>query len=242
MGVRHEGPHPHGPLAERGPLISPAIYQRYVQDLCDGNRAACRATVEGLIAEGTPVRDLYRHLFHESLYEVGHRWEVGAATVATEHIATAITESLIALCFSHAVARPTLARRAVVSCAADEFHQIGGRIVADVLELRGWSVGFVGANLPLDALLAEAKKQRPHLVGISVTLVEHLDNGQRAVEALRRAGCEAPIVLGGAAIAKLPPEWAARQAGLHVCETLEALEALLPALEGTGRGVRAEPT
>lgn len=217
-------------------MISEELYRRYVQDLCDGNRAACRATVETLLASGTPVRDLYRHLFHESLYEVGHRWESGTATVATEHLATAITESLLAVAFTHAVARPPLPRRAIVSCAADEFHQIGGRIVADVLELRGWSVGFVGANLPVEALLDAVNRQRPHLVGISVTLAEHLGNGQRAVEVLRGAGLRAPIVLGGAAISHVPADWLARQSEVHVCATLELLEALLPALEGGSAG------
>ena len=88
-------------------MIPEAAYNRYLASLLEGNRGGCRRIVEELLALGVPVRELYRDLFHESLYEVGRLWESGQATVAVEHMATAITESLIALVFPTAIAFTT---------------------------------------------------------------------------------------------------------------------------------------
>ena len=221
-------------------MIAPQVYQRYLEALLRGDRSACRAVVQELMAARVPVRTLYAELFRDSLYEVGCRWERGEASVATEHLATAITEDLLSLVFPQVLSRSPIGRGAVVSCAADEFHQVGGRIVADVLEERGWSVSFVGANVPVEALVSLCGERRPHLLCLSVTIESHLEKGQLTVEAVRAAGHGMPIVIGGRAIPALPSGWAAARPGVHLASSLEELEGLLPTWEPPPSGALRE--
>lgn len=214
-------------------MVDAIEYERYLAALLVGDRAACRTIVDGLLGRGVAVRVLYDDLFKTSLYEVGRRWMSGEVSVTTEHLATAITEDLLARVFPQVLAREPCGRIAVVSCAADEFHQLGGRIVADILELRGWDVRFVGAGTPQADLVALVLERRPDLCAISVTIPAHLDNVRSTVAALRGAGLTLPIVVGGQAITSAPD--ALRDLhdvhDVHVVASIEELERKLPGWE-----------
>lgn len=215
--------------------IPPEEVSAHVEDLLAGRREACRARARRLLDAGTSLRELYSGLFTTSLVEVGRRWQQGNATVADEHLATALTEDLLVYVFPRALGARRNGLRAVVSCAANELHQVGGRIVADVLELQGWHVDFLGANLPADALAGLVQKRRPHLVGLSVALEENLGRVAEAVAQVRAVAPEVPVVVGGQAFGS----GAARQAvvrlpGVRYLATLQEVEALAGELGPSG--------
>lgn len=54
---------------------------------------------------------MYQDLVQRSLYEVGELWERGHVSVATEHLATAITESLLTWEF-----QPPLGQKVSTNC------------------------------------------------------------------------------------------------------------------------------
>jgi PAS domain S-box-containing protein len=211
--------------------VTADVFGRYLEALCAGDRAACHQTVTALLERGVTGRTLGGDLFRASLQEVGVRWERGLIDVATEHRATAITEELLAVAFPSAGARARNGRRALVSCAANERHQLGGRIVSLVMEQRGWDVSFLGANGSIDALVALVASVRPGLVGLSLSVASHLDEALRSVEAVRAAGHAMPIVLGGEAVYGLAPGRLAGWADVHAIPTLEEFEERLPTWE-----------
>ena len=49
-----------------------------------------------MLREGHSLLDIYVEIFQESLYQVGRAWEMNELTVAEEHMATAITQYVIA--------------------------------------------------------------------------------------------------------------------------------------------------
>lgn len=172
----------------------------FLEALLAGRRDECRRIVDSLIANGVTPRTLYVELFHEALYEVGRRWEHGQVTVLIEHRATAIVEELIGHVFPSVARRPRLGRRALVSCAADELHQLGGRIVADTLEGAGWDVDFLGANGTLDELRSRLLGGRFELVALSVSLTTNLPKLTALVHMVRQTNATVPIVVGGRAL------------------------------------------
>lgn len=208
-------------------MIDTAEVAAHVEDLLDGRREGCRARVWRLLEAGTPLRDLYTGLFTASLYQVGERWARGEITVADEHLATALTEDLLSQVFPRTQARPELGLTAVVSCSANEYHQVGGRIVADVLELQGWRVHFLGANLPPQALAGLVAARHPDLVALSVALEANLPGVREAVGAIREVDAAVPVVVGGLAFASAAARAGVeRLPGVRHVASLEALEAL----------------
>ena len=210
------------------PIDAPRL-NAYLDDLVAGRRSACVAHVDTLLAQGVVPRDLYVELFQASLYEIGRRWEIGEVSVATEHVATSITEELLGRVFPHVARHQRLGHRAVVSCAADDFHQVGGRIVADTLEGMGWDVDFVGAGASVQELVTCVLHAPADLVAISVSVDCHLARMEDTVRAVRAADPRVPIAVGGRALTRDGPQRIAALGlpGVHHVPTLEALEALV---------------
>lgn len=133
--------------------IHDEIYAEYLAALLAGDRRRCSQLMLGLLAGGLPVRACYSGLIERSLYDVGALWERNRISVATEHMATAITEGLLNLALPYVLGAAPVGRTAVVAAVSPELHQVGARIVADVFEMSGWDSLFVGSNAPPEELL-----------------------------------------------------------------------------------------
>lgn len=153
--------------------------------------------MQGALATGTNLKDIYIHLFQRALYEVGERWEKGQISVAVEHAATAIVERLLTIVQTRVLGQGERTRAAVIACVADEYHQLGARIVADIFELHGWRSYFLGANTPLPDLLQQIDRQRPDVVGLSLSIYFNLPALLRAHTAVRKAFPDQTLIVGG---------------------------------------------
>lgn len=207
-------------------LIPSTTFENYVSSLINGNKYHCLSIVESLIGKGMSVSDIYTHLFQRSLYKVGRLWEENKISVAVEHVATAITETLLAQTYPKAAALPKHGRRAVVACVNGERHQIGSRMVADILELRGWDSHYLGADTPRDALLELLLTLQPELLGLSVSLSRNADQARRL---FRDALAHRPTMLcvvGGQGVAGTSLDLG-DQASVPVLSNIEMLENFL---------------
>lgn len=117
-----------------------------------------------------------------------------------EHLATAITQAAMARLFDAAVpgmngSAPTL----IAACADVERHEIGLRMVCDLLELEGWDTSFLGATVPIERLVEMVRRRRPEVVALSASLPPHLPRLRAMVETVRGALPDQPplIVVGG---------------------------------------------
>jgi len=155
--------------------------------------------VRRLLAENIEIRDLYG-CFQRALYQVGELWGQSQISVATEHLATSITGSMLTLVYPKLFISPRNGRRAVVACVGSEFHEIGAKMVADTLELLGWDAYFLGANTPVDGLLALLGEKKAELLGLSVSLDSHLDSLCETATRARAAYPNLEILAGGQAI------------------------------------------
>lgn len=212
--------------------LSDNLFKSYLSALLAGDARSCRGIVKDLLAEGAPVKVVYEELFGFSLYRVGELWESGTISVATEHLATATTESLMSLVYPFLFEAPHADRSAVVSCVANEYHQIGGKMVADTFELHGWHGYFLGANTPIKDLLCLIDEKNPDVVALSITVYFSMDSLLQATRAIRSKFSSLPIWVGGQAF-----RWGgAEQArGIPEVEVLTSLSELEKRLVAGGK-------
>ena len=97
-------------------MITDEIYTGYFPALLSGSRVTCNGMVKELLASGTPVKEIYIRLFQRSMYEVGALWEQNKISVATEHMCTGITDSLVNLCYPAIFSADHLGKKAVITC------------------------------------------------------------------------------------------------------------------------------
>lgn len=150
------------------------------------------------------VEAIYSDVFHPSLYEIGLMWERGEISVADEHLATAIVERCMNVLYPYFLSENSVGRKAVVSCLANEYHQIGGKMVADMFELRGWDTYFLGANTPLDDLLGMIETKKPHCVALSQSIPNDFRVLAHTIEKILEIEPDLPILIGGQAFGQQP--------------------------------------
>lgn len=158
---------------------------------------ATRALTQ-LVDEGLPIPDLYLHVLQPTLYEVGRLWQRGEIGVAEEHFCTAAVQLVMSQLHGPIFAVPPNGRRLLSASLGDELHDIGIRMVADLLALRGWETTYLGARMPVQDLVDLAERRKVHVVALSTTLAVHLPAVGEAVAALRRRFEDrVRIVVGG---------------------------------------------
>ena len=180
-------------------VIDDTIYEQYLTSLLAGKREACSMIVTELLAAGIGPKDLYVHLFQRAQYRVGELWEQQNISVAVEHLSTAITQRMLTLVQGQVLKGPERNRTIIIACVADEYHQLGGRMIADFCELRGWRGYFQGANTPLADLLRLIEVHVPDLLGLSLSIYFNLPELVRALDAVTEKHPELPILVGGQA-------------------------------------------
>lgn len=208
-------------------MIGNEVYSKYFQALLRGDRRECVETVSRLMHDRLDVRTLYLDLFQRSLYEIGDLWEQNRVSVAVEHMATSVTESLFPLVYPTIFSAEHIGRSAVVSCVANEYHQVGGRIVADILELNGWDAYFLGANTPLADTIALVGSKNASLVGLSLSLYANLPALLAAIEGIRERFPTLPVIVGGQAFRFGGGEALSRYEGVTFITSLAGLEAFV---------------
>jgi MerR family transcriptional regulator, light-induced transcriptional regulator len=134
-------------------IFSENIADDYLQNLLTGNRANCSAIAKQYLAQNPSIQDLYEEVFKVALYEVGHLWETNKITVATEHMATAITEGILNELYESLIPQKIYNKKVVVACVENEQHQVGIKMVADIFEMKGWESFFLGTGIPITELI-----------------------------------------------------------------------------------------
>lgn len=213
-------------------MITPETYRRYFEHLIAGRRRPCLEQVAGLLDQGIDLKILYLDLFRKSLYEIGSLWETGKISVATEHMATAITEHLLTLAYPVLFNSEHIGRSAVVSCVANEFHQIGGKMVADIFEVSGWDSFFLGANTPIEQLIEMIQEKKPDVLALSLSVFFNMPQLIAAIEKVRNTDGNLPILIGGQAFQWGGRDMPSRYPNLHFLESLPQVESFLSHFAG----------
>ncbi len=177
---------------------------------------------------------MHTQLIEPAMRSIGALWERHAISVADEHLATAISHKVATRAFWR-VHRPSPRGRERVMMAAvqGEHHVLGLRLAADVLEVAGYDVLFLGADLPLPGLLGACRIHQPDVVGLSATMPLNVPTMIRAIDELGQLERPPRVMCGG---------WAsARAAGALDAPVVEHCELVLGVVERLLTG-QAPPT
>jgi len=191
-----------------GDVKMDGLNYNFLMHLLHGDYKVCLAMVEQYINEGNDLTTLYLQIIQPCLYEIGRLWEGGHVSVAQEHLATAIVSRVMLAGITQSVSDYGMGK-AVIVCAPNELHELGARMVADLLERDGWQVDFLSANLPASELVKYLQSYPPHFVGISTTIPSNLDSAMESIEAIRQDSVlkNLKIMVGGPAFHHEDMSW-----------------------------------
>lgn len=217
-------------------MIKEIYYLDFFNGLLDGEKERCKAILDDLLASKIPVVEIYVSLFQRSMYQIGRMWEHSKITIAQEHCASQIVDDLISGLISTLTPPAQTGKSIVIACVDKEFHFLGAKIVAQMFELSGWRVYFLGQSTPTNTLLSYIEEKKPDLVGISfnfylryVKFFEILDTIKKVVPTQR-------ILIGGQGITEYRDKIMEEYPGIIYFDNLYTLNEFISKYEPVASG------
>lgn len=177
-------------------------YDKYISSLLKGDWSNCSAIVNDFLTEEYNIITCYEEVIKAAMYEVGRLWETNKISVATEHMASTISESIINKVFYDIRALEKSNRKVVLSCVENEQHLIGLKMVADIFERYGWNTIILVANTPVRDLVNYVRVNNPDLIALSVTLYFNIPVLDNMLDVINKELPYTQIIVGGQAFTR----------------------------------------
>lgn len=188
-----------GAVPERAERDWPRQIDTLTASLLAGDARASRKQLDRLTTGGVTVAELCDRLLAPTLARIGDLWHNNEITIADEHRASRIVETLLDRATA---ARPKTGPRigsAVVATAVGDRHSIAAQMVAAGLQADGFAVHYLGADLPVEEIVNMAKLEAADVVALSCCVAER-GGLSAAITALNRAGFR--VIVGGNGIGR----------------------------------------
>lgn len=173
----------------------------YFRGLLACNKNYCYSLIIEAINNGVELKEIYSSVFQPSMVQIGDLWESNQLSVAQEHLATAITQSIMGSLYYKILSNksPKYKGKVIVTCASNELHELGSRMLADLLEMEGFDVNFLGANKPNQSIIEMIEKEPPLIVAISCTMSFNINHVKDLIALIKSMFPELPVLVGGRA-------------------------------------------
>ncbi|MFF5231009.1 B12-binding domain-containing protein [Dactylosporangium sp. NPDC000521] len=148
-----------------------------------------------LVDDGADPVDVLLDVVGRAQEQVGLRWAEGSWTVAHEHAATAISESVALAVGARIPAPADPLGHVILACAEREWHGLPARLVGYCLQAAGWRTTFLGASMPARQFARFLDDVDADAVAISCSVAASLPAARRLIDAAREAGL--PVLVGG---------------------------------------------
>ncbi len=154
--------------------------------------------VETLRTDGVPLASIYLDLLAPAARKLGGLWDEDKASFADVTIGVCRMHQVLlefSRCFDATSVEGGNGRNALVLPAPGEQHTFGLFMVMEFLRRDGWNC-YSGAPTTARDLLRLTGSQEFGLIGLSVSVTEHLDEVRRLIARIRRKS-DAMILVGG---------------------------------------------
>ncbi len=172
----------------------------FLSCLLKGDSRGCQKIAFDFVQSREDVMVFYLHIIQPAMYEIGRGWEMGEVSVAQEHLASAIVARVMSSLYQdYVLGQERQQRKAVVTAAPNEYHEMGAHMISDFLEMEGWDVYYLGSNTPAMDLIKLSVDKKPFLLAISITMPFNLESVKETIQMVRDENAleGVKIMLGG---------------------------------------------
>jgi len=189
------------------PKSSGAALHAIRDDMRDALLEFDRGRADRLVARllMVPYEQTLQEVYFPLLYEVGARWERGEVTVVQEHYVSAYCREKF-MVLMHSLHVPGGSGEEII-CATPpgEYHELGCMGIALRLALRGYSLVYLGANVPTRHLVEHVRRRKPFGICISFVHDRRAEEVARYGRALRQdIDRSVHIAFGGRGLTGMP--------------------------------------
>ncbi len=188
-----------GPVTDlsRGPVtdLGTDTLLRFLGYAQSGDRRAAASLAVQLLNEGLTIEDLIGGVLVPAQQEIGERWYRNLATVADEHLSTAVVQAALEAASAASAMGPPSRATAAVACAEGDWHSLAPRFLAEILEASGIRVSFLGASTPADHLSGFLADRRPTALVVTCSVPLYYEGVVRLTQTAHTLSI--PVLVGG---------------------------------------------
>jgi methanogenic corrinoid protein MtbC1 len=178
-------------LGESGALTDALVElegpaQDYLRAALQGRRDEAIGIVRDAILDDVDSAEIMLDILQPAQLELGRLWESGLISIAHEHYTTAITQACLSLLYPRMLLNRTLLGRSLVATGVgSEAHEIGIRMIADLMEQAGWRTTYLGADVPNADVIEQVALHRADVLAVSATMAGHVRGVRELISQLR---------------------------------------------------------
>lgn len=184
-----------------------AIRDAYLIRLMSSDTRGAFQVIQNAVDEGVVLEDIFINVIQDAMHLVGDWWHQGTISVAKEHYATSTTQMVLSQFYSNIFGTPRNGHTVVACSVGTELHEMGIRMVSDLLEYHGWDSVYLGTAVPTPSILAAIEDNKPDFVALSVTMPQHLATCYEVVQAIQDKYPDVLITVGGRAFQTTDDLW-----------------------------------
>ena len=180
-------------------------FEQYMKSLLDGDKKTVRKILLSFLKKGVPSRVIYEDYIRRSLTEVGKLWEKGDLPIWKEHFISEISLENMAMIKRRKYKENEDRKPILLLTPGAEQHNIGLKMIGDMLESNGHNIIYLGNLIPTDNIIQAIEEKRPYAIVFSVTVAYHIDSAKNLIDILKQKfGTKTPtILIGGSAFEHL---------------------------------------
>jgi len=182
---------------EKRNAASKKIKQKLYKNVTEGNIQESLKIYEEYIKIFDIVY-FFDNILKPVMFDVGSDWEKGKISIATEHVASNIAQTLVKHIMEQV--KVNVNKKKILICVpVGEEHHLGCDVLETYLSIKGFKVYNMGVSLPTESILSFIDNNKPDAVLLSITIKDNLLAGKRLVKKIKKE-FNIPIFVGGLAI------------------------------------------
>ena len=141
----------------------------------------------------------YERIMTPVMAEIGYLWSEGKLSIATEHVASNIANSLVKVISDENKKSKRDKGKIVLTTPVGEDHNLGCNVLDSFLVSKGFTTYNLSPSTPAESLIEFIKTLKPDALIVSITLEDNIKSGQRMVKKIHEVYKKLPIFIGGLA-------------------------------------------
>ena len=214
--------------------ISNSDIERFRNSLLKGDRTDCLTIIKSYLDAKIDFKIIYEGIIKIALYDVGRLWEYNKISVASEHLASTVAQSVMNEVFNNITFQDKKTYKILLTCVEHEEHQIGLKMVNDLFEQYGWNTFNLGSNTPTSEINRLIYTLQPDLIAISISLHFHMPSLLLMIDEIRAKNNKVPIIVGGQALTRLEAGTIQKRVGVQILQNLEDTENFIKKFKKNG--------
>jgi len=171
--------------------------QQLFKKLTDGNIEECIKIYKNYV-EIFNIADFFDKILRPVMVKIGKDWETGKLTIATEHVASNIAQTLVKIIMEQSSGAGNK-KKVMICVPVGEEHHMGCDVLETYLTIKGFKVFNMGTSIPTESIIEFINMKKPNIVLISITIQDNILAGQRLAKKIRGQS-KIPILVGGYAM------------------------------------------